>query len=173
MANTNIEAYAAAVATGTITIYDVCIKVTSPAMTHSLMATDTYTLYDQGIFTYTAPIDVEYEKTGNIIIKESVSATSKERIAIVSTQITDMLQEIGKILGVFANRAGNITLTYDTQSLANEALASAEETIFGTKTGKITYSMYEKVLYLEGKIDKWLSHSSMVNQGAVHGTTIS
>jgi len=149
--------------------YDYEIKVISLDSTESLNIEDARQIYDSGLFRYTPPKIILSEQKGSTEIKEEEELSVKQRARNVSNEIGNMLEDVNVLLGIFNKRSKGITFQFDPEDLKNESLANAEDTLFGTMTGKITYAMYQKVLVLEDKIDKWLSHTAISNNGNLYG----
>ena len=144
---------------------DFQIKVVFPFLTKGLKNDDRSRIEATGTFSFTPrpQVDTSTSATNQVTLKQG--QTDKERAAKVSDKLGDLLDEMGKIKKVFRKRSQNIILEYDPILTENEALADAEETLFGFASGTITYEMFEQILEFEAKVNKWLSHRSIANGG--------
>lgn len=146
--------------------FDVKIRVVFPFLTKSLSDDDSSAINATGNFNFNPPPQVSTvsSQISENIVKEQTTKQRKER---VREGLTGLLDDFDKIFRAMRERAQHIVLTYDPELAQNEALADAEEKIFGAASGRITYDMFEQVLEFQSKVDKYISHSSIENGGTI------
>lgn len=148
---------------------DCKVKVVFPNVTKSMKTQDRGRLNATGSFTYTPKPQVEVAQS---VLEDSVSTeipTTKERSAKLQAGLGNLLEEIEKIKTFMRKKAKGIVFEYDPTLTKNESYSDAEETLFGVASGTITYDMFEQILGLEEKIDRWIAHQSIANGGTLNG----
>lgn len=149
--------------------FDVRIRVVYPLLTKSLPKDDSKRINATGNFNFEPPPQVD--TTQGLAAKSSPvkSIGVEERVDNLKNGLDALLVDFDRIQDMMRKRAGHITLEYDSELTQNEALANAEAELFGGASGQITYSMFEEALALQEKVDKYISHMSVENDGVLNG----
>lgn len=145
------------------------IRVVYPQLTKKMSGSDKSYLGQTGTFKYEPRPQVETAQVGNTEVNFSPSTPEKERFSKLGENLDDLIAQAEKIEAAFRKRAKNIVVEYDPTDAQNESLTDAESTLFGAASGRITYAMYERILEFEDKINKWISHQSIINDGKLNG----
>lgn len=147
--------------------FDVKIRVVFPFLTRSLPKNDNDKINATGNFNFTPPPQVNTAQ-GLAVSENLVKAPSySDRISNLKNGLSGLMNDFDKIQDVIRKRCKHIVLVYDPELTENEALANAEIDLFGVASGRITYEMFEQVLSYQEKINKYISHLSVENGGAV------
>jgi hypothetical protein len=148
---------------------DVRISVVFPFLTKSLKEEQRERVLATGIFPYVPKPQVESVQAASVrqVVDESID--TDRRISRLKVDFDDMLNRLRKIKDAARRRAKNIVFEYDPVLTENEAYTDAEETLFGVASGTITYSMYESLLEFEKKLDKWIGHKAISQEGLPNG----
>lgn len=147
---------------------DMKIKVVYPQLTKKMSGSDKSQLGQTGTFKYEPRPQVETAQASNTEVNFSPSTPQKERFNKLGVDLDDLISQAEKIEAAFRKRAADVVVEYDALDIANESISDAEATIFGVASGKITYAMYESMLEFEDKINKWISHQSIINDGKLN-----
>jgi hypothetical protein len=148
---------------------DLKIRVVFPTLTKSLPTSDRNKLGQTGTFKYEPRPQVETAQASNTETNFTASTPQKDRFNKLGEDLDDLIAEAERIEKVYRERSQGIVFEYDPANAQNEALATAEREIFGSASGRITYTMFEQILNLEEKINKWISHQSIINDGQLNG----
>jgi len=149
--------------------FDVRIRVIYPRLTKSLPEDDSKRINATGNFNFEPPPQVD---TAQGLAAESSPIKEKsteERVDNLKKGLDGLLIDFDRIQDMMRKRAGHIVLEYDPELTQNEALANAEAELFGGASGQITYSMFEQTLALQEKVNKYISHMSIENDGVLNG----
>ena len=149
--------------------FDVKIRVVFPRITKSLPDKDSEQISAIGAFTFSPPPTVDTTTSAAATSSLSQQVAEDDDVEKLKNDFNDLLADIERIEKVFAKRTGHIKLEYDPERVENDALATAEENIFGGASGVITYDMYKKVIDFQQKINKFISHQSIENEGMLSG----
>lgn len=145
--------------------FDVKIRIIFPSLTKSLPQKDSERINATGTFNFEPQPQVDTTQ-GIAATEDFVQETNnKERVATLKNNFDEMIAELDRIGAAFEKRAKHITLEYDPELAENEALANAEMDIFGSVSGKITYEMFKQTVDFENKINKFISHQAIENEG--------
>jgi len=148
--------------------FDVRIRVVFPFLTKSLPKDDSERINATGTFNFDPPPQVDVAQ-GQAIGASPVKETSpKDRAKNLKDELVDLLAGFNRIQEAVRRRSQHITFKYDPELAENEALANAEADLFGTASGAITYDMFDKVMEYNEKIDKYISHLSIENEGVLN-----
>jgi hypothetical protein len=148
---------------------DMKIKVVFPPLTKSLSGGDRNKIGQTGTFKYEPRPQVETAQAINTETNFTPSTPEQDRFQKLGEDLDDLIAQAEKIEKVFRKRAAGIAFEYDVNNIQNESLIEAERDIFGVASGRVTYAMYEEILALEEKINKWISHQSIINDGSLGG----
>ena len=147
--------------------FDVKIRVVFPFLTKSLNTDDSSRINATGTFNFSPPPQVDTAQ-GTAVQSSPVKATPvQERARVLKGDLEDLLAGFNRIQEAMRSRAQHIVLKYDPELAENEALANAEVDLFGFASGAITYNMFNQVLDYQQKIDKYISHLSIENEGVL------
>ena len=147
--------------------FDVKIRVIFPFLTKSLPEDDNDRINATGNFNFEPPPQVDTAQ-GSVITNSPQAETSKtERIQNLKDGLSGLMDDFDRIQDSMRKKAKHITLRYDPEITQNESLANAEEALFGSASGAITYEMFEEVLAYNEQINKYISHMSIENGGTV------
>lgn len=148
---------------------DVQISVIFPFLTKSLSSSQRDRVLATGSFPYIPKPQVATAQASSVreIIDEQ--PTTEDRIKNLKTDFDEMLARLKKIKDATRRRAKNIVFEYDPTLTENESYSDAEETLFGFASGTITFAMYESMLEFEKKIDRWIGHKAISQEGLQNG----
>jgi hypothetical protein len=148
---------------------DVQIIVVFPFLTKSLKEDQRERVLATGTFPYVPKPQVESIQAASSrqISDELLDTTG--RVDRLKKDFDDMLKRLAKIREATRKRAKNVVFEYDPTLAENESYADAEETLFGVASGTITYAMYESLLDFEKKLDKWIGHKAISQEGLPNG----
>jgi len=146
--------------------FDVKIRIVHPLLTKPLPSTDRNRIQATGSFTFEPPpqVDVGQGPVSSLDLRQDEAL--EDKIQSVRNGLEKAIDDIDRLEELLRKRSGHITFRYDAELADNEDIALAEEDIFGFASGAITYDMYMGVLKFEEKINKFISHMSMENEGA-------
>lgn len=148
---------------------DFKIKVVYPYLTRSLTKDDKTRIGATGSFRYTPKPQVDSAQSANTTANYKEPASTKERAAKLQDGLLDLLKQIEQISQSMSKRAKGVVFKYDPALAENEEYTDAEETLFGFASGVITFDMYKQILDFEEKIDRWIGHQSIENNGKING----
>ena len=144
--------------------FDVKISIVRPYITKNI--TDT----DLGRITQTT--NLKYETLQTLSPQSSGTVSNTISNEEVLSSLAKSLEELDEIYDDFAQlekKAGEalekIVFSYDVLSTENELLANAERAIFGSASGVITYSKYQKLLELEQIFNREIQERMVTNGG--------
>jgi len=145
--------------------FDVKIRVIFPRITKPLPEKDNAQINAVGNFNYEPPKTVA--STSDVIADNDIfiPKTNKEKVENLKNTLSDLENKFEKILKYINKKCKHIVLEYDPNLTKNEALAAAEAELFGYASGAITYDMYEQTVRFQEKIDRYISHLSIENNG--------
>jgi len=148
--------------------FDVQISVITPKVTKNLKKRDLDRLTATNNIKYTAQKSTDASSSPLINNQVySVDDEVKSDADYLLDEFEDILGEIERIQSVVDKRSKDLYIEYNPYSAENEALAQAEETLFGYASGKITYEMYKQVIEYNERINKYLSQKSINSNGGV------
>lgn len=153
--------------------FDVKVRVVFPFLTKSLSTDDNQQINATGNFNFEPPPQVDTAQglgTGESPVTET---TAEDRAEGLKNDLGDLLKRFNRIQEAMKKRSQHIILRYDPELTENEALANAETDLFGVASGAITYAMYEQVIGYEEKVNKYISHLSIENEGVLNGRAAS
>ncbi len=157
--------------------FDVRIKVVFPFLTKSLPKDDSERINATGTFNFEPPPQVDTAQ-GVVVEASPVRDVNRnDRVETLRNDLQSLLEDFNRIQEVMKRKAEHIVLAYDPELAQNEALTNAEAEIFGADefgvpSGRITYEMYEQVVEYHEKINKYISHLSIENEGALDGIAV-
>lgn len=147
--------------------FDVKISIVRPYITKNI--TDT----DLGRITQTT--NLKYETLQTLSPQSSGTVSNTISNEEVLSSLAKSLEELDEIYDDFAQlekKAGEalekIVFSYDVLSTENELLANAERAIFGSASGVITYSKYQKLLELEQIFNREIQERMVTNGGTLN-----
>ena len=149
--------------------FDVRVKVIFPFLTKSLSDSDSERINATGTFSFDPQPQVDTTESVQATTQEVKEANPTDRIENLTEDLCTLENRFERIEQTFAKRASHIVLEYDPELSENESLANEEHDIFGVASGKITYNMFREVLKYQEKINKFISHKSIENAGALSG----
>jgi len=151
--------------------FDVRINIIFPLLTKSLNDKDVDRIKATGAFNFESrpQVDTAIGELASLSFEKTTG--TKERVENLKKEFNNMLGDFARLEKAMEKKASHIVLKYDPEVAENETLTDAEETLFGVATGEITYQMYKKVLDYEHKVNKYISHQSVENQGAFSAVT--
>lgn len=144
---------------------DVLIKVVHPFLTKSLSSKDSSRLKATGTFNYVGQEQVDIGQSSLSSDNFSQDKTAQDKAEEIQDGLKKAINDINRIQEAIAKKANHIVFRYDPELAENEAIAQAEEDIFGFASGVITYEKYVAILEFEEKINKFISHMSIENEG--------
>jgi len=147
---------------------DMKIKVVYPQLTKQMSGSDKNYLGQTGTFKYEPRPQVETAQANNTEVNFSPSTSEKDRFNKLGENLDDLIAQAEKVEAAYRKRAEGVVVEYDVTDANNESIVDAENTLFGGASGKITYAMYERILDFEDKINKWISHQSIINDGKLN-----
>ena len=146
-------------------VFKVKIRVVFPYRTRTLPEKDNERINAVGGFNYQPPPTVESASAELLNGSSFEPRTQKEKVQELKDGLRSLADRFEKLLNLARKRSKHISLEYDPELTANESLASAEMDIFGSSSGVITYDMFEKTILFKEKINKYISHLSIENEG--------
>lgn len=153
-----------------ITVFsDVQIRVVLPFVTKSLNEDQRERVLATGTFPYIPKPQVESVQAVSVRQISDETLETDKRINRLKVDFDEMLAKLKRIKDAARRRAKNIVFEYDPLLTENEAYTDAEETLFGFASGTITYSMYESILEFEKKLDRWIGHKAISQEGLPNG----
>lgn len=144
--------------------FDFKIVVTSPFLTKSLSRSVRERLTASGEFTFTEPKQVEVRLSAAEPASQLEGPDVTDSLKI---QLDETLGKMDNLASIIDSRCKHIIVTYDPNKKSDEAIAEACLKIFGEATGQITYKMYVEVIKYLQKLDKFLAHKSVENEGVI------
>jgi len=148
---------------------DVKISVVFPFLTKSLKEEQRERVLATGTFPYVPKPQIESVQATSVAQITDEAIDTDRRISRLKVDFDEMLSRLRKIKDAARRRAKNIVFEYDPTLTENEAYTDAEETLFGVASGSITYAMYESLLEFEKKLDKWIGHKAISQEGLPNG----
>ena len=148
---------------------DVKIKVVFPNLTKGISSSSRAQVTDTGAVKFEPRPQVDATRVAGLQGEFTEEIPQNERVEQLGQDLDTLIDEARKILKAFKKRAKRIQLEYNPDAPVNEALVEAEENVFGTRSGTITMDMYDQMLDLEERINKWLTHQSILNGGVIDG----
>ena len=149
--------------------FDVKIQVVYPYLTKSLNNKDRETVKAIGTFKFESRPQVETATSGAVQNNFVKAKSAADRAQTLKDKFGVLLSDLEKVEEVIKKRAGHITLKYNPELTENEALTNAEETVFGYPSGEITYARFKETIDFLSKVDKYISHQNVENQGVLSG----
>ena len=149
--------------------FDIKIRVVFPYLTKSLPKDDSDTITATGNFNFEPPPQVETPIGATTTSSPIKGINPSARADTLKSNLNSLAADFDNIQEAFRKRAKHIALKYDPELAQNESLANAEISIFGFASGEITYEMFDLVIDYENKIDKYISHMSIENEGVLSG----
>jgi hypothetical protein len=149
--------------------FDFKIDIVFPFLTKDLKDKDSDKINATGNFTFVSRPQVDTAVGPITSLNFEKISDKNDTVKRLKNGFASILGDIERIEKAMEAKARHITLKYDPELSENEALAEAEESIFGLASGNITYGMYKEVLDFENKIDKYISHQSIENGGVLGG----
>jgi hypothetical protein len=147
--------------------FDVQLKIIRPALTKGLDPFANKGLSPIPEFKFTKPKQVEVE-TGVFLSQEEHSVVAP-LIDAVKSRLSETLKNLDLVIQTIDQRCQGISVVYDINKKSDEAIASSCEKIYGSATGTITYSMYTKAVETLHKLDRFLAHKTILNEGTLDG----
>jgi len=149
--------------------FDVQINVVFPFLTKILKEKDSDRIKASGSFNYESVPQVETAQGRKVSLNFQKADSNAVRMEKMKSDLQGMIDDFNRIEKVLEQRSQHIEFKYDPEASQNESLTDAEETLFGTASGNISFEMYKKVLEYEERIDRYISHQSIENGGPFSG----
>jgi hypothetical protein len=149
--------------------FDFKIKVVFPLLTKSLTDDDSSRITATGNFNFEPPPQVDTAQGQSVGESPVTQKEPNERVETLKSEFKDILGDLDLIEDAMKKRSGHITFKYDPELAENEVMANAEEALFGIATGSITFDQFLEVIKYQRKINKYISHTSIENEGLFTG----
>ena len=142
-------------------VFDVKISVVYPHLTKNIEDSDLEKISANTLFKYEPQKSITtMNSTPKEMIKEE-SISMDEIIDDLKNKSKKVKNKIDKLQKIIDNRYKNVVIEFDITDPENELLVEAEEAIFGTQTGVITYQRYQALLKYEEELEKQLMDLSL------------
>ena len=137
--------------------FDVKISVVHPYLTRNISEKDSERISRNTLF--------KYEPQKAIETPQLASQSVADVAAKLIQRFKDIYDGFDTLREKAANRLSDIVYEYDVTVLENEAIAVAEESIFGAATGTITFKKYKQAIELSELIEEEIRRRATL-QGA-------
>jgi hypothetical protein len=149
--------------------FDVKVNVVYPHISKTIPEKDSKRIQTTNFFKYepqkavTQPDLSLYQPP-----EEKEAETNETRMKKLDGKLEEMESEFKRLEDKTEKSFQNYVYTYEIDDASTEAIANAEEAIFGVATGIITQAKYKKVLELLDTIDQMLVDATIENGGKLN-----
>lgn len=148
--------------------FDVKINVIYPHISKTIPDKDSDRIQTTTLFKYESQKSLEQPDAALYQPEEDETVSNETRVKKVDEELEQMESDFKRLEDKTESAFANYVYEYDITDPANEALASAEEAIFGVATGIITQAKYKKVLELLDSLDDMLIDATIENEGKLN-----
>lgn len=149
--------------------FDVKINVVYPHISKTIPEKDSERIQTTNFFKYEAQKAVQQPEL-SLYQPSSINEpeTNETRMKKLDTELEEMESDFKRLEDKTEKSFRDYVYKYDLKDPGTEAIANAEEAVFGVATGLITQDKYKKVLELLDTIDEMLVEATIENQGTLN-----
>lgn len=149
------------------TDFDFKISIIQPELTRGLPSSSKDRINLSGEFIYTPPAQIN--PTFSAQTTELKPEDVEDTIESLNGDLKEQREQIDRLLAIIDQRCSHLIATYNPNLKKDEAIAEACEKIFGVADGRITYKMYAATIEKLQKLELFMGHRSIQNQGLLDG----
>jgi len=144
--------------------FDVKISVVHPYLTRNISEKDSERISRNTLFKYEPQKAIETPQLASQSVADEEESSADVAAKLIQ-RFKDIYDGFDTLREKAANRLSDIVYEYDVTVLENEAIAVAEESIFGAATGTITFKKYKQAIELSELIEEEIRRRATL-QGA-------
>ncbi len=149
--------------------FDFKVNVVQPFLTRGLQSSSKQHINLTGEFKFTKPKPIETQNGVFLEVEPVRDLTSQEKVEQLKARLGSAFEQLDIFAKIIDKRCKDIIVSYDPSKKSEEGISGSCEKIYGSASGKITYPMYAKAIEMLHKLDQFLAHRTVQNEGALDG----